>query len=79
MVEQPASPFLELYETQLRSKSRAVLPGEHRIHGKLDGDLEWSEIPGFALVSQGTLAKSTNLADYPVSHLRHLESWNGYP
>ena len=41
MVEQPASPFLELYETQLRSESRAVLPGEHRIPGKLDGDLEW--------------------------------------
>ena len=37
-----------------------------------------SEIPGFALVSQETLSKSTNLADYPVS-LRHLESRNGYP
>ena len=38
-----------------------------------------SEISGFALVSQGMLAKSTSLADCPVSGLRHLESWNGYP
>ena len=42
-VEQPASPFLELYETQLRSESRSVLPGEHRIHGKVDDDMEWWE------------------------------------
>ena len=36
-----SQPIFRLYETQLRSKSRSVLPREHRIHGKLDDDMEW--------------------------------------
>lgn len=70
------SQFLGLRETQLRSKSESVMLGESRIHRKLGTNLgggKTVEIPGFAQVTQVTLAKSANLSDYQSFHLRHLE------